>query len=76
MFHVFPCILPKFVMHVANDQFLDNFNKGSIYCDFSHFTSIIEPCERDNLKSFSCILPKFVMHVTSSDQFSDKFDNG
>ena len=30
--------------------------------------SIILPCGRD-------ILPKFVMHVTS-DQFSDKFNNG
>ena len=38
--------------------------KLSIYCDFSHFTSIILPCGRDNLKSFSHILFKFVMYVT------------
>ena len=35
--------------------------KRPIYWDFSHFTSIIWPCGRDNLKSFSCILFKFVM---------------
>ena len=49
--------------------------KWPIYCDFSHFTSIIWPCGRDNLKSFSHILFKFVMHVTN-DQFSDEFNNG
>ena len=46
-----------------------------IYCDFSHVTSIIRHCERDNLKSFTCILFKFVKHVTNK-QFSDKFNNG
>ena len=38
-------------------------SKWLIYCNFSHFTSIIWPCERDNMESFSCILPKFVMHI-------------
>ena len=77
----FSHILFKFVMHVTNDQFSDKFNNGRkkkkwpIYCDFSHFTSIIWPCGRDNLKGFSHILFKFVMHV-SNDQFSDKFNNG
>ena len=76
----FSHILFKFVMHVTNDQFSDKFNNGRkkkwpIYCDFSHFTSIIWPCGRDNFKSFSRILFKFVMHVTN-DQFSDKFYNG
>ena len=42
---------------------------------FLHFTSIILPCGRDNLKRFSCILPKFVMHVINK-QFSDKFIDG
>ena len=50
--------------------------KWPIYCDVSHFTSIILPCGRDNLKSFSCILRNlFVMYV-AKDQFSDKFNNG
>ena len=49
--------------------------KWPIYCDFSHFTSIIWPCGRDNLKSFSHILFKFVMYVTYN-QFLDKFNNG
>ena len=74
----FSCILPKFVMHATDDQLWDKFNglKKSncpIYCDFSHFTSIILPCGRDN--SFSFILLKFLMHVTNK-QFSDKFNNG
>ena len=50
-------------------------SKWPIYCDFSHFTSIILPCGRDNLKSFLRILFNFVMHVTNN-QFSDKFNNG
>ena len=49
--------------------------KWPIYSDFSHFTSIIWPCGRDNLKSFSHILFKFVMHVTNK-YFLDKFNNG
>ena len=43
-FKSFSCILPKFVMHVMNDQFSDKFNNGQKkfnYCDFSPFTSII-----------------------------------
>ena len=76
----FSHILFKFVMHVTNDQFSDKFNngrkkKGPIYCDFSHFTSIIWPCGRDKLKSFSHILFKLVMHVTNK-WFLDKFNNG
>ena len=27
----FPCILPKFVMHVTNDQFSDKLNNGWIF---------------------------------------------
>ena len=67
----FSHILFKFVMHVTNDQFSDKFNNGKkkkkwpIYCDFSHFTSIIWPCGRKNLKSFSHILFKLVMHITN-----------
>ena len=74
------CILPKCVMHVTNDQFSDKFNNGwkksksLIYCAFSHFTSIIWPCLRNNMKRVSFILLKFVMHVTNK-QFSDKFNN-
>ena len=49
--------------------------KWPIYCDFSHFTSIIWPCGRDKLKSFSHILFKLVMHVTNK-WFLDKFNNG
>ena len=49
--------------------------KWPIYCDFSHFTSIIWPCGRDNLKSFSYILFKFVMYVTYK-KFLDKLNNG
>ena len=77
----FSHILFKFVMHVTNDQFSDKFNNGRkkkqlpIYCDFSHFTSIIWPCGRDKLKSFSHILFKLVMHVTNK-YFLDKFNNG
>ena len=39
--------------------------KWPIYCDFSHFTSIIWPCGRDNLKSFSHSLCKYyiVYHI-------------
>ena len=53
----FSCFLPKFVLHVTNDQFSDKFNNGRkkkwpIYCDFSHFTSIIWPCERITWKGF------------------------
>ena len=48
--------------------------KWPIYCDFSHFTSIIWPCGRNNMNIFACILPKFVVHVTN-DQFSNKLDN-
>ena len=65
------CIFPKFVVHVTNDKFSDKFNnslkksKWLIYCDFSHFTSIISPCWRANIKSFSFILLKFVMHVAN-----------
>ena len=75
------CILPKFVMHVTNDQFSDKFNNGwkkskwPTNCDFSPFTSLIWCCGCDNLKSFSCILFKFVMPVTNK-QFPDKFNNG
>ena len=76
-----PCIHPKFVMHVTNDQFSDKFDNGwkklkwPIYCDFSHFTSIIWPSGRDNMTRFLCILPKFATHVANH-QFSDKFNNG
>ena len=80
--NIFACILPKFVVHVTNDQFSNKFDNGwkkikwPIYCDVSHFTSIIWPCGCDNLKSFSCILRNlFVMYV-AKDQFSDKFNNG
>ena len=80
----FSCILFNFVRHVTNKHFSDKFDNGwkkakwSIYCNFSHFTSIIWPCWRDNMKSFWCILPKCVMHVTNhvTDQFSDNFNNG
>ena len=71
----------KFVLHVASDQFAEKFNCGQkkskwlIYCDFSHFTCIVLPCERDNLKRFLGILSKFVIHVTNN-QFSEKFNNG
>ena len=51
------------------------FSKWLIYCDFSHFMSIILPCGRDNLKSFLCIIFKSVMHATNN-QFSDKFNDG
>ena len=37
--------------------------KWQIHWDFYHFTSIIWPCGRDNLKRFSCITFKSVMHV-------------
>ena len=63
-------------MHVTNKQFSDKFNNGwkksrsPIYCDFSHFTSIIWPCGRDNMKSFSFILLKFVMHVTRTNSIT------
>ena len=65
-------------MHVTNDQFLSKFNNGwkkskwLIYCHFLHFTSIIWPCWRDNMKCFSFIPLRFVMHVTNK-KFSDKF---
>ena len=50
-------------------------SKWPIYCEFSHFTLIICPCGRNNLKSFPCVLLKFDMHATNK-QFSDKFNNG
>ena len=78
----FSDILLKFVMHVTNKQFSDKFNnswkknsKWLIYLDFLHFTSIIWPCGRENMKSFSCILLKFVMHATNK-QISDKLNIG
>ena len=49
--------------------------KWPIYCDFLHFTVIIWPCGRDNLKNLLCILPKFVMHGTN-DPFSYEFNIG
>ena len=67
-------------MQDTSDQFSDKFNNDwkksewLIYCDFSHFTSIIWPCWCDNLNSFSFILLKFVMYGTNK-QFSDNFDS-
>ena len=49
-------------------------SKWLIYCDFSHFASIIWTEVRDNMKSFLFILLKFLYHVTNK-QFADKFDN-
>ena len=52
----------------------EKYSQWPIYCDFSHFTSIILPCGRDNFKSFSCILLKFLIHGTNN-QFSAKLNN-
>ena len=49
--------------------------KWPIYCDFSHFPSIISPCGCGAIAYFSCILLKFVMHVANN-QFSDMFNDG
>ena len=75
------CILPKIVMNVTmassrtSSIMAEKNSKWLIYCDFSHFTSIICPCGRNNMKSFSFTLFQFVMHVTDK-PFSDNFNNG
>ena len=53
----------------------ENDLKLPIYCDFSHFMSIIFPCGGNNFKSFSRILLKFVLHAANN-QFLDNFNNG
>ena len=79
VFHVsFPnvlCLLGLLLISTRTSSIMTERNsKQSIFCDFSHFTTIIWPCGCDNLKSLSCILFKFVMHVANK-QFSDKFNN-
>ena len=43
--------------------------KWLIYCDFSHFTLLILPCSRDNLKRFLCTFLKFVLNVANKQLF-------
>ena len=69
-------------MHVTNKQLLDKLNNDRkqnlndrFIAIFSHSTSIILLCGRNNLKSFSFILFKFVLRVINK-VFSDKFNNG
>ena len=57
-FKDFSCILLKLVMHAANNQFSDKFNK------VTHFI-----LWTDNYKRFSCFLLKFVLH-DAINQFS------
>ena len=58
----FSRILFKFVMHVTNDQFSDKFNNGKkkkkwpIYCNFSHFTSIIWEVFHISFSNLLCML--------------------
>ena len=77
MYVSFPSLLCMLLVTKFSNKFNNGWKKIKMadLLSFLHFTSIIWPCGRDNMKSFPCILPKFVMHVTN-DQFSDKFENG
>ena len=80
VFHVYPAQFCN--MHVTHNQLSEKFklaennSKWPIYCDFSHFMSIILSCGNDiPAKVFLCILLKFVLHAADN-QFSVNFNNG
>ena len=67
---MFLCIQLKFVMHLADNHFLDKFDNA----EEKKWIKVYQN-KMNNLKSFSCILPKFVLHITNN-QFSDKLNDG